>query len=55
MVSLAESTLDFWLTTGRFAEEFERRFAEFMDVRHCRAGQLWFVGQLGRARHAHLA
>src|SRR5688572_5289935 len=32
---LTESSLDFWLTTGRFAAEFEERFAEFMNVRHC--------------------
>src|SRR5205085_8418393 len=32
---LADSTLDFWLTTGRFAAEFERRFAEWMGVKHC--------------------
>ena len=28
--SLVESALDFWLTTGRFAEQFERAFARFM-------------------------
>jgi len=33
MVSLADATLDFWLTTGRFAEQFEKRFASYMDVR----------------------
>ena len=31
--SLTDSALDFWLTTGRFAEQFEREFARFMDVR----------------------
>lgn len=35
MALLTDATLDFWLTTGRFAEEFERRFAEFMHQRHC--------------------
>ena len=29
-----EASLDFWLTTGRFAEDFERTFAQFMGVRH---------------------
>jgi CDP-6-deoxy-D-xylo-4-hexulose-3-dehydrase len=29
-----EASLDFWLTTGRFAEEFEREFAKFVGVRH---------------------
>ena len=30
---LVESSLDFWLTTGRFAEQFEREFARFAGVR----------------------
>ncbi len=32
--ALVDSSLDFWLTTGRFAEAFERRFAQWMGVRH---------------------
>jgi len=31
---LVDSALDFWLTTGRFAEQFEREFARLMDRRH---------------------
>lgn len=41
VVSLVDSALDFWLTTGRFAEEFERRFADVMGVGHallCNSG-----------------
>ncbi|PUU88935.1 MAG: CDP-6-deoxy-D-xylo-4-hexulose-3-dehydrase [Halanaerobium sp.] len=34
-VSLVDSSLDFWLTTGRYAEEFEAEFADFMDQRYC--------------------
>jgi len=30
---LVDSSLDFWLTTGRFAEQFESEFAKFVDVR----------------------
>src|SRR6266700_1057880 len=30
---LVEASLDFWLTTGRFAEQFEREFAKFVGVR----------------------
>ena len=30
---LVESALDFWLTTGRFADQFEREFAKFCGVR----------------------
>jgi CDP-6-deoxy-D-xylo-4-hexulose-3-dehydrase len=33
MESLVDSALDFWLTTGRFAEQFEREFAKFIGVR----------------------
>ena len=33
MCSLVESALDFWLTTGRFADEFEREFAKWLGVR----------------------
>ncbi|MBR4703120.1 MAG: lipopolysaccharide biosynthesis protein RfbH [Oscillospiraceae bacterium] len=33
MCSLVDSALDFWLTTGRFAEEFEKEFAKWLGVR----------------------
>ncbi len=33
MCSLVDSALDFWLTTGRFAEEFEREFAKWLGVK----------------------
>ncbi|MGQ0823972.1 MAG: lipopolysaccharide biosynthesis protein RfbH [Actinomycetota bacterium] len=38
---LVDSSLDFWLTTGRYAELFEKRFAKVMGVRHamlCNSG-----------------
>ncbi|MDA2953037.1 MAG: lipopolysaccharide biosynthesis protein RfbH [Actinomycetota bacterium] len=35
IVKLVDSSLDFWLTTGRFAAEFERKFAKRMGLRHC--------------------
>ncbi len=31
---LVEASLDFWLTTGRFAERFEREFAQACGLRH---------------------
>jgi CDP-6-deoxy-D-xylo-4-hexulose-3-dehydrase len=31
---LVDSALDFWLTTGRFAAQFERDFARFMGLRY---------------------
>jgi len=35
IAALVDSSLDFWLTSGRYAEKFERDFAEFLGVRHC--------------------
>ncbi len=32
---LVDASLDFWLTTGRFAREFERRFAAWWGTNHC--------------------
>ena len=34
MQMLADSMLDFWLTTGRFNEAFEKRFAERVGAKH---------------------
>jgi CDP-6-deoxy-D-xylo-4-hexulose-3-dehydrase len=34
--SLVDSSLDFWLTTGRFADQFERSFARRVGVREAR-------------------
>ena len=34
MQSLADAALDFWLTTGRFSDEFEKKFAEWIGVKH---------------------
>ena len=34
MCALTDAMLDFWLTTGRFAEQFEKAFAEWIGVRH---------------------
>ena len=34
-VNLVDASLDFWLTTGRYAAEFEKRFAEWIGVKHC--------------------
>lgn len=35
LVNLVDSSLDFWLTAGRYADQFEKKFAEFMNVRYC--------------------
>lgn len=34
--ALTDSALEFWLTAGRFATEFEKRFADFMGIRFAR-------------------
>lgn len=33
MRSLVDSSLDFWLTTGRFAAQFEKQFARWFGIR----------------------
>lgn len=35
VVNLVNASIDFWLTTGRYAEEFEKEFARFLSVGHC--------------------
>lgn len=35
MVNLVDSALEFWLTSGRYTEEFEREFANYLDVKFC--------------------
>lgn len=34
MCSLTDAMLDFWLTTGRFSNEFEKSFAEWIGVKY---------------------
>ncbi|MGB5217157.1 MAG: lipopolysaccharide biosynthesis protein RfbH [Smithella sp.] len=34
LINLVDASLDFWLTTGRFADEFETRFASFLNIKH---------------------
>ncbi len=34
MCALPDATLDFWLTTGRFSDKFEREFAEWIGVKY---------------------
>jgi len=41
MMSLVDSSLDFWLTTGRFADQFEKEFSQLLGVPHallCNSG-----------------
>lgn len=34
MCALVDATLDFWLTTGRFSDEFEKSFAQWIGVKY---------------------
>ena len=34
MCALTDAALDFWLTTGRFSDEFEKKFAEWIGVKY---------------------
>ncbi|MGN1339184.1 MAG: lipopolysaccharide biosynthesis protein RfbH [Oscillospiraceae bacterium] len=35
MVNLVDSSLEFWLTSGRYTEEFERELGGFLGVKYC--------------------
>lgn len=35
MVNLVDSALEFWLTSGRYTVEFEKKFAELLNVKFC--------------------
>jgi CDP-6-deoxy-D-xylo-4-hexulose-3-dehydrase len=35
IINLIDSSLDFWLTTGKYANKFEKEFAEFLGIKHC--------------------
>ena len=37
MCNLVDSALEFWLTAGRYASEFERGLAKFLNVKYCAA------------------
>lgn len=35
MVNLVDSSLEFWLTAGRYTDEFEKRLSEYLNVGYC--------------------
>ncbi|MFH1459875.1 MAG: lipopolysaccharide biosynthesis protein RfbH [Candidatus Omnitrophota bacterium] len=35
IINLVDSSLDFWLTAGRYAQKLEKRLAEFLGVKYC--------------------
>ena len=35
MQNLVDSALEFWLTSGRYTDEFEKKLSEYLKVKHC--------------------
>lgn len=35
MINLVDSSLEFWLTSGRYTDEFEKKLEEYLGVRYC--------------------
>ncbi|HDY66906.1 MAG TPA: lipopolysaccharide biosynthesis protein RfbH [Candidatus Scalindua sp.] len=35
LINLVDASLDFWLTAGRYAKEFEKKFAKFLGMKYC--------------------
>ena len=35
MVNLVDSSLEFWLTSGRYTDQFEEQLSEYLDVKYC--------------------
>jgi CDP-6-deoxy-D-xylo-4-hexulose-3-dehydrase len=35
LINLIDASLDMWLTSGRYAKEFEKQFAEFLGIKYC--------------------
>lgn len=35
MVNLVDSSLEFWLTSGRYTDKFEKEFAEYLGTKYC--------------------
>lgn len=35
MINLVDSALEFWLTSGRYTDQFEKQLSEYLGVRYC--------------------
>lgn len=35
MVNLVDSSLEFWLTAGRYTDQFEKDFAKYLNIKYC--------------------
>ena len=35
MINLVDSALEFWLTSGRYSEQFEKQLADYLGIKYC--------------------
>ncbi len=35
MINLVDSSLEFWLTSGRYTDKFEKALAQYLDIKYC--------------------
>ena len=52
MVNLVDSALEFWLTSGRYTDQFEKQMAAYLGVRYCslvNSGSSANLLEIGRA------
>jgi CDP-4-dehydro-6-deoxyglucose reductase, E1 len=35
ILNLVDSSLEFWLTSGRYTDQFEKEFSEYLNIRYC--------------------
>ena len=57
MCNLVDSALEFWLTSGRYTDQFEKEFAEYLGVKHCSlllSCEFGLLGQSACVYGAHL-
>ena len=45
MMNLVDSALEFWLTAGRYTDEFEKKLGEYLECKVCISCKLWFICQ----------
>lgn len=45
MCNLVDSALEFWLTSGRYTDEFEKAFAKYLGVKILFLSKLWFFSK----------
>ena len=55
MVNLVDSALEFWLTSGRYTEEFEKKLADYTRSRVCSLVNSGSLGEFDRVYGADFA